>query len=121
MCDQEHKHKIRAVERMVAYVCIVVAMAVAIYWVHSLANEADQRSHKVERQIERSLVQDQLKAEKVCSKSNQVPACRDLFDRLSMNITKAQRHRLGCAALEGLLPNKDVAKIRNESDCPPPR
>lgn len=104
-----------------AYVLIVVAMAAAIYWIHALAEEADQRSHKVERQVERSLIQDSLKSELVCSRSIQVPACRDLFDRLSRNITHDQRHRLGCAALEGLLPNDKIAQIRKESNCPAPR
>lgn len=98
-----------------------MAMGVAVYWIHTIADSANLRSHKVERQIERSLVQDSLKSEKVCSKTNQVPACRDLFDRLSKNITHAQRHRLGCAALEGLLPNDKVEQIREESNCPPPR
>lgn len=111
----------RSTERCFAYLLVAIALAFSVYWIHALAERADDRSHKVERQVERSLIQDSLKAERVCSRTNQVPACRELFDRLAKNITHAQRHRLGCAALEGLLPNDKVAAIRKESNCPTPR
>lgn len=117
-CKTERR---RSFERFLAYLLIVMAMGVAVYWIHAVADDADQRSHKVQRQVERSLIQDSLKSERVCSRTNQVPACRELFDRLARNITRAQRHRLGCASLEGLLPNDKVEQIRKEANCPKTR
>ena len=41
-----------------------------------------------------------LKKEKVCSETNQGQACRDLFDRLSGNISEAQRLKFTCVTLK---------------------
>jgi hypothetical protein len=96
-----------------AYLLIVIAMAVSLYWLHDLVDDAHSDAN-------RALVQQQIRAEQVCSATNQGDACRELFDRLARSITPEQRYRLGCNTLAGLLPNRDAARMRRLSHCPPP-
>jgi hypothetical protein len=60
-----------------------------------------------------------FQVEKVCSLSHQGQPCRDLFDRLARNLSKAQRFRLACDVLAALhIPEAD--KMRRAARCPPP-
>lgn len=115
--------RVRSVERwqlLLAYLILVVAMAISLYWTHDLASQADQKAAKAQTVLHQQQFAQSLRNEQVCSLSNQGDACRDLFDRLAKSITPTQRYRLGCQALGGLLPNKQVTKIRKVSHCPAP-
>ncbi len=57
-----------------------------------------------------------IKSQKICSDSNQ-KACVDLFQRLSDNITEAQRKELACAVLAEL-DQQAVKQLENGSNCP---
>lgn len=56
-------------------------------------------------------VQRILSSEKVCSETNQGTACRALYDRLSDNISDAQRHRLACVVFQ-------TAGVKPNIECP---
>lgn len=58
-------------------------------------------------------------AEKVCSLSNQGQACRDLFDRLAINLSPNQRYRLACDVLAAL-ETQEAIMMRVAAKCPPP-
>lgn len=50
--------------------------------------------------VEANDVAHSLKEEKICSETNQGQACRDLFNRLSDNISEYQRLRFTCVTLK---------------------
>ena len=99
---------------LVAAVAAAVTLAVVVE-TRDRADTAAKRSAHLEAKVHRHAVEDQLRAQKVCTERHP-EFCKALFDRLIRNVDDRRWKRLACIALREL-DGADIRATYRRSRC----